>query len=375
VTLGDFLGDLDLSALQDRLAGATDADVARAMQRPVVAEADIPVLFSRAADSQLECLASRSRALTRRRFGKVVTLYAPIYVSNECVNSCRYCGFGHDLRVPRSTLSAQRVWEEASLLRAKGFRHILLVSGESRQHAGVDYLAEVVRGLRESFDAISIEIYPLDEAEYRVLERAGVDGVTMYQETYDQDRYRACHPAGPKRNFEYRLEALDRAGRAGFRSLGIGALLGLADWRMDATLLVLHGRYLSRRHWQSRLAVSFPRLREAAAGYRCEYPVADRDLVHMVCAARVALPDAELVMSTREPAGFRDRLIPLGITRMSAGSSTTPGGYANPAATGEQFAVEDSRSPAEVARAIAAHGYEPVWKDADRHLASWNSRN
>jgi 2-iminoacetate synthase len=368
VSFADFMRGVDRAALRDRLAATSAADVERALRHPSLADDEVPALFSPAADAHLEEMAQRSRALTQRRFGRVMVLYAPLYLSNECVNRCIYCGFSQQLEIPRATLTLAQALEQAELLHADGFRHLLLVTGESRRHVGMDYLVELIRRLAQRFDAISIEIQPLSEEEYRALAREGLDGLTLYQEAYDPVRYGECHLAGPKRSFRNRLETIERGGRAGLRSLGIGALLGLDDWRLEATLLALHGRYLTRRFWRSRIAVSFPRIRDAAACYHPTHLVTDRDMVHMICAMRLILPDAELVLSTREPARLRDRLIPLGVTRMSAGSRTSPGGYGVPAPTGEQFEIEDARSPAEVSRAIAAQGYEPVWKDLDRRM-------
>jgi len=370
VSFADLLRGVDRTALRARLASTTAAEVESALRRPSLADREVAALFSPAADAHLEAMAQRSCALTQRRFGKVVVLYAPLYLSNECVNRCIYCGFSGELAIPRTTLTPAQALAQAELLRAEGFRHILLVSGESRRHVGMDYLVEVVRGLRPRFDSISIEIHPLDEEEYRALALEGVDGLALYQEAYYPDRYLECHPAGPKRSYRNRLDAIERGGRSGLRSLGIGALLGLDDWRLEATLLALHGRHLARRFWQSRVAVSFPRIRDAASCYHPDHLVTDRDLAHTICALRLALPDAELVLSTREPPRLRDRLVPLGITRMSAGSRTSPGGYGAPAADheGAQFEIEDLRSPAEVSRAVAALGYEPVWKDFDRRL-------
>ncbi len=365
----EIYSQLDLAALRGLLAGATAADVERALGREHPGERDLAALFSPAAAPFIETLARRSAAITERRFGRVIQLYVPLYLSNECVNRCAYCGFSHELDIPRVTLTPDQALVEARRLHAQGFRHILLVSGEDRRHVGLEYLAQIVGRLNELFDAIAIEIQPLKEEEYRRLAEAGVDGLALYQETYDEPSYRRLHPAGPKRDFRRRLEAIEAGGRAGLRTLGIGALLGLHDWRFEALLLALHGRWLARRFWRSRVAISFPRIRGNAHDYNPEHQPNDADLVQMICAMRLALPDAELVMSTREPARLRDAMIGLGITRTSAGSKTNPGGDSFNEASGEQFIISDERGPAEVAAAIAAKGFEPVWKDFDRGLA------
>ncbi|MCE5228707.1 2-iminoacetate synthase ThiH [bacterium] len=361
------------NAIRERVKNANAADVERALGREHLEIADFAALVSPAAAPYIEEIARRSAAITERRFGRVIQLYAPLYVSNECVNKCVYCGFSHEVGIPRLTLTIEQAIAEADAIASLGFRHILLVSGEDRRYVTVPYLTEIVRNLNNKFAAISIEIQPMSEDEYRELVAAGVDGLAIYQETYDEALYKTLHPAGPKRNYKNRLDAIEAGGRAGMHSLGIGALLGLGDWRNEAVMVAMHGRYLARKFWRSRVAVSFPRIRGSAHKFQPKSLPTDADLVQMICAMRLALPDAELVMSTRENARLRDSLIGLGITRTSAGSKTNPGGYEMDEASGpkggEQFAVSDPRKPAEVAAAIAAKGYEPVWKDFDRTLA------
>jgi 2-iminoacetate synthase len=293
-------------------------------------------------------------------------LYAPIYVSNECVNRCVYCGFAHELTIPRRTLSSLEAIIEAGHLRAEGFRHLLLVSGEAPRIITVDYLVEVANALRSRCDSLSLEVGTFERSGYEKLVDAGIDGLTLYQETYQPEVYRRVHLAGPKCRFERRLQAMQAAGEAGFRSLGVGALLGLAPWRPEAYALAQHARRLTRQFWRSRIAVSFPRIRQNAGGRQAVYPVSDRDLVQMVCVMRLALPDAELVLSTREPATLRDHVMGLGITRMSAGSRTNPGGYEQPDNSGEQFSIVDARSPSEFVKVLVERGLDPVWKDFDR---------
>lgn len=364
-TLRAFLQDAPY-----RMEGASTAAVAALLDRPAPADAELPALFAPAADPLLEELAARAAALTRRRFGRTIQLYAPLYLSNACVNRCAYCGFSRERDIPRITLGREELRAEAARLAASGFRHVLLVSGEDRTALGPARLEQTLAELGRTFASISLEVYPMREDEYRRMAAAGADGVALYQEVYDPELYRRHHPAGPKSSWSGRLAAIEEAGRAGLRTLGIGALLGLGEWRAEAAALALHGRYLTRRFWRSRIAVSFPRLRPVPGGYAPPRLPSERDLVHMLCATRLLLPDAEIVLSTREPAPLRDRLLALGVTRISAGSRTAPGGYANNDISGAgQFAPEDVRSPAEVAAAIAASGFEPVWKDQDRALA------
>lgn len=356
------------------LENATRAEVEGALERESLDEADIAALLSPAAAPYLEIMARKAQALTRQRFGRIMQLYAPLYLSNECVNRCTYCGFAHGLDIPRVTLGVASARAEAERVRSQGFRHLLLVAGEAPRTVDVAYLEAIAAELRPRFDSLSIEVGSFDLDGYRRLAAAGIDGLTLYQETYQEDVYRHVHPAGPKHDFARRLRAIEDGGVAGFRTLGIGALLGLAPWRQDALALALHGRALTQRFWRSRLAVSFPRMRGNASGRAPEHPVEDRELVHMICVMRLALPDAELVLSTREPARLRDHLMGIGITRMSAGSRTNPGGYGEAQDSGEQFTVEDARTPAEMVEVLVARGFEPVWKDFDRGFVCTEAR-
>jgi 2-iminoacetate synthase len=369
--MSDFLEmyhTIQHNAIREMMRCVTRFDVERVLSKAMhgdIIEEFLP-LFSPAADDYLEKMARVSYAITRRRFGNIIQLYAPLYISNECSNSCLYCGFNIHNSIKRTTLSPEETLKEADILYREGFRHILLVSGEHRAKLPVDALAAIALRIHGIFSSVSIEVYPMKEEEYSLMAASGVDGLTLYQETYDRDVYAAVHPAGPKRDFDWRLLAPDRGGRAGLRKIGIGALLGLADWRLDGFFTALHARYLTETYWRSQIQVSFPRLRHAEGDFATPHPVSDRDLVHLICAMRIILPDAGLVLSTREPATLRDHLMPLGITMMSAGSRTEPGGYSNPEGAGKQFEIEDRRSPDEVVKTIAARGFDPVWKDWDR---------
>jgi 2-iminoacetate synthase len=343
----------------------TAEDVRRALQAPIRRFDDFLALLAPSAADFMEEMAQAAHRLTVRRFGRTIQMFAPIYMSNECTNACAYCGFNRHNRIVRATLGADEVVDEAKVLHRQGFRHILLLTGESPQYAPVDYLIGVARKLQRIFASISIEIYPLSTDDYRRLILNGVDGLTIFQETYNLRQYAKFHPSGPKHNYRWRLETPDRGGRAGFRRLNIGALLGLCDWRVEGAFLGLHADYLVHRYWQSSVSISFPRLRPAAGGFQPPFPVRDAHMVQLMCALRLWLPDAGLVLSTREPATLRDNLLPLGITQMSAGSKTAPGGYAAKEKAESQFEVCDLRSPKEVADMIAGRGYEPVWKDWD----------
>ena len=358
---------------------------------------DFSQLISPAARELLEPLSTRSQQLTQQRFGKVIRLFAPLYLSNECINNCKYCGFSRDNPILRVTLSEQEVLREARALLEQGFRNILLVSGEHPKFVSTGYLADCVRVLHEEVPSISLEVGPMETEEYRPLAQAGADGLVVYQETYDRAVYADMHTSGPKRNFEWRLETAERAYAAGFRRLGIGALFGLSDWRLEAISVAAHADYLLRNCWKAQVTISLPRLRPCAGEFQPLTHMTDRELVQLVCAFRLMFPDAGLVLSTREPANLRDGLIPLGITLISAGSHTEPGGYtgagkekihhtergrivelgasewaaAGPEvhATG-QFDIADDRSPLEIAGLIRRLGYEPVWKDWDAALSA-----
>ncbi len=360
--------------------------------------ADFPHLISPAAGGLLESLGRRAHVLTQQRFGKVIRLFAPLYLSNECVNNCTYCGFSRDNPILRVTLTVDEVVREARALQNQGFRNLLLVSGEHPKFVSNHYLKDCLAALHPEWPGLSLEISPMETDDYRPLVAAGADGLVVYQETYDRAVYADLHTAGPKRDFDWRLETPERAYAAGFRRLGIGALYGLGDWRAEAIGVAAHAEYLLRHCWKASLTISLPRLRPCAGEFQPLTHLADRELVQLVCAFRLLFPDVGLVLSTREPAKLRDGLIPLGITLMSAGSHTEPGGYTGAgqehlhrtergrivelgasewaAANGNgrhatgQFHIADERPAQEVAAHIRRLGYEPVWKDWDAALTA-----
>jgi 2-iminoacetate synthase len=362
----DVLKQYEGPEIRKAMDSCTRADVEAALAAPEPLALDHLVsLLSPAAGELIEDMAQRAHNLTQQRFGKTVSLFAPVYLSNECINRCVYCGFNANNKVERLSLTPDQAVEEGRLLHAMGFRNLLLVSGEAPHIVSTAYMADVVDRLRPLFPSVSIEIYPMETAAYAELIAHGVDGLVVFQETYDEELYATLHPAGRKRDFRWRLETPDRGGEAGFRRLGLGALLGLADWRVESFFLGLHARYLMHRYWKSSTAISFPRIQPAAGGFQPLQVVSDFDMVQMLTALRLFLPDTGMVLSTREAPEFRDNLIPLGITSMSAGSKTEPGGYAHEKEAGAQFEIADPRSPQAVAKVIAAQGYEPVWKDWD----------
>lgn len=358
---------VDLGRLRALVDSASDADVARALARPKRTLDDFAVLLSARAASRLEELAAAAHKATVQRFGRTIHLFAPLYLSNECVSTCTYCGFSAGNEIARRTLSVEEVVAEGRALWERGFRHVLLVSGEHARIVSKDYLVACVRALAPMFPSISVEVQVWDEATYRRLVEAGGDGLVVYQETYSRSTYSAVHLKGKKRNYDWRLAACDRGASAGMRRLGVGALLGLHDdWRTEALAVAAHASALMRRWWRAEVTVSLPRLRPAAGGFEPRDPVDDPAFVQLLCALRLALPDVGVVMSTREPAGLRDALLRLGVTHMSAGSHTEPGGYAAPSDAEPQFSVADTRTPAELAAVLRAAGYDPVWKDWER---------
>ena len=360
-------------------------DTSEATVRKVVAKGraenlrEFAALISPAATPHLEAMARRSHEITQRNFGRVIRLFAPIYLSNECVNICKYCGFSRNNEIPRITLPVSQVVEETRKLAGQGFRSLLIVAGEHPKYVSNGYVVEVVRQCLPLMPSLAIELGPLDTEGYRPIVEAGCEGLVVYQETYHKETYTDLHTAGPKKHFHRRMDTPERAYHAGFRRLGIGALLGLHDWRYEALAVAAHARHLLQRCWRAQLTISLPRMRPAAGGFQPDpaHAASDRELTQLICAFRWLLPHVGIVLSTREPATLRDGLIPLGVTNMSAGSSTEPGGYSHFDETqwtpteeqpGEQFHIADERPPKAVADAIRAKGYEPVWKDFDQTL-------
>ncbi len=340
----------------------TDADVRRAINRDRLTALDYLTLLSPRAEAYLEEIARKAHRLTVQHFGRVILLFTPIYVANYCSNQCLYCGFKATNRLERKKLTPAEVEEEARIIAATGLKHILLLTGESRSKSPVSYIRECVEILKKYFASIGIEVYPLEEEEYRELVDAGVDGFCMYQEVYDEEVYARLHPAGPKRNYRYRLEAPERACRAGMRTVNIGALLGLHEWRTEAFFTGLHADYLQRAYPEVEISISPPRMRPELGGFEPPVKVTDRNLVQYILAFRLFMPRGGVTISSRERAELRDHLVRLGVTKMSAGSNTAVGGRSHPEAVG-QFEISDGRSVAEMAAMIYSRGYQPVYKD------------
>jgi len=386
-------------AVKAGIYSKTARDVERALGKSQRDLEDFKALISPAAAVYLEEMAQQSHRRTQKRFGKVIQLYIPLYLSNECQNICTYCGFSYENKLRRRTLGAGELLREVAAIKEMGYEHVLLVSGEANQTVGVDYFIKALEVVGPHFAQVSMEVQPLDEPEYVQLIEHGLNAVLVYQETYHREDYRLHHPKGKKSNFGYRLETPDRLGRAGIHKMGLGVLIGLEDWRTDSWFTALHLRYLEKSYWKTKYSLSFPRLRPFAqsrggeiggqsrgdesgaqsrggehfrsdegGGLAPKVVMSDRELIQLICAYRLLDEEVELSLSTRESPVFRDHAIRLGVTSLSAGSRTNPGGYVVDPESLEQFEIHDDRSPAKIVAMIREQGYEPVWKDWDRVL-------
>ncbi|TVZ26356.1 2-iminoacetate synthase [Gillisia sp. Hel_I_86] len=350
------------------ISSKTEADVRLALQKQKRSLEDFKAFISPAARPFLEEMAQQSRAITKKRFGNTMQMYAPLYLSNECQNICTYCGFSMTNKIPRKTLTDAEIIREAEFLKAKGYEHILLVTGEANRTVGIDYMCNAVQLLKEYFSNISIEIQPLNQDEYEKLIEKGLYATLVYQETYHRETYKLHHPRGKKSNFDYRLETADRLGRAGIHKIGIGALFGLEDWRADSFFTALHLKHLQKAYWKTKYSISFPRLRPFSGGLEPKIEMTDPDLLQVICAYRLLDEEVELSISTREREIFRDHIVHLGITSMSAESKTNPGGYVVAPESLEQFEISDERSTEIITQMLSKNGIEPVWKDWEK---SW----
>ncbi len=370
MTFNEYHARFDWDEIQHRIYSKTLSDVDRALSKksPLDLE-DFMALISEAALPRLEEMAQKSRALTLKRFGNTMQMYIPLYLSNECSNCCTYCGFSHlNKELERRTLNDLEILSEIKVIKQNPFEHLLLVTGEDARKSGFEYLRHAVRLCKPYFKHLSVEVQPMSVEEYAALADEGVSAVMVYQETYHRENYRKYHLAGKKSIFSYRADTPDRVCEAGIRKCGIGCLIGLEDWRTDSFFTALHLRYLEKKYWKTRFSISFPRLRPHAGLEDRKNIQTDRELIQLICAYRLFDPDAELSLSTRESPRFRDHAIRLGITSVSAGSRTDPGGYSLSKTELPQFVINDDRTPEEVGKVIRESGYEVVWKDWDPSL-------
>ncbi|WP_313514636.1 2-iminoacetate synthase ThiH [Sphingobacterium sp.] len=375
----ETLNQYDWKEIQNKLQNCKTSDVEASLNRPKKSIMDFLNLISPAAEPFLEPMAQLSNQLTQQRFGKTIQLYAPLYLSNECQNICTYCGFSMDNKIKRRTLSNAEIILEAMALKEMGINHVLLVSGEANKTVEIQYFLNAISLLKPFFSNISIEVQPLSQEEYAMLHQAGVHSVLVYQETYHEEVYKIYHPKGKKSNFNFRLETPDRIGSAGIHKIGLGVLLGLEDWRIDSFFNAVHLNYLQQRYWKTKYSVSFPRLRPAEGIIEPNFIMEDRHLLQLICAYRIWNPDLEISISTRESENFRNHIIALGATSMSAASKTNPGGYVVDPQSLEQFEISDERSMEEIKNRIKAKGYDPIMKDWDscfsEHFSNSNSKH
>lgn len=344
-------------------ATVTPAEVQAALAGDRLTERDLLILLSPVAAPFLEAMARKAQQLTIQNFGKIIFLFTPLYLSNYCENQCAYCGFSSDNEFIRKKLTGPELAVAAEEIASQDIKHILILTGESREHTPPAYLKDCVKVLNNYFSSISLEVYPLAGEEYGELIAAGVDGLTIYQEVYDEQVYAQVHLAGPKRDYRFRLEAPERGCRAGMRTVTIGPLLGLTDWRREVFFAGIHAAYLQNKYWDVEVNLSFPRLRPYRGGFTCQTPVDDQTFVQIILASRLFLPRAGLTISTRESAELRDHILPLGATKMSAWSSTEVGGRRQGKKGAGQFEIADRRDVGEMKEMLLNKGYQPIFKD------------
>lgn len=341
----------------------TEQKIQKILQKEKLTVEDFLVLISPQAESFLEEMAQKAHQLTTQNFGKEIGLYTPMYLANYCVNQCRYCGFNANNKIPRQKMSLAEVEKEARFIAETGLQHLLILTGDSRVESSVEYILDCVKVLKKYFSSIAIEIYALTEDEYRQMAEAGVDGLTIYQEVYDEKVYDFVHPAGPKKDYQFRLNAPERGARAGLRFLNIGTLLGLHDWRSEVFFCGLHADYLQQKFPDTEVNFSIPRIRPHAGEFQPAVVVSDQNVVQLILAMRLFLPRLGINISTRESAEFRENVLPLGVTKMSAGSTTAVGGHTNTEQSVGQFEISDERTVAEIKTMLLKKGYQPVLKN------------
>ena len=366
-----FFGEFDPQRARELAAlskSATPQDVERVLKcGHAKTFEEFAALISPAADAHIETMAALSATITQRNFGRAIRMFVPLYLSNVCVNNCVYCGFARRHKIARKTLTPSEVSAEAEAAHAMGFRSILLVAGESPQLIESGYMEECVEICAKKFPSISVEIAPSPANVYAKLAARGCEGLTVFQETYDVGLYKTMHPSGPKADFKWRLATPERSAQGHMRSLGLGPLFGLGDWRFEIMAVAMHAKFLYKNAPKCRINISLPRMRPAESGFipQVGHVPSDKELVKILCALRLFMQHLGIVVSTREPRRLRDGLVGIGTTQMSAASSTKPGGYAVPDEAGAQFEIDDNRSVKEIADMITAKGYDPVWKDFD----------
>lgn len=366
MTFSEHLSQSPISELVISSLSVSRSEVEAVLCKQQWSSKDLPVLLSPAAKHYLEDMAAHAHRLTVQRFGYAMQLFIPMYISNECHNTCTYCGFSQQYTYPRKTLSFDEVKHEALILKEKGFDHILILTGEAPKTVDATYISNAIREIKPYFSSIGIEVQPFSQSEYEQLIGAGTDSLSLYQESYHRETYAKYHLYGKKRLFDHRLNATEEGAKAGFYRINLGALLGLYDFRFEALALASHLDYLQKKYWKTKYGVSFPRIKEMVGGiFDARYPVDDATFVQLICAFRMAYPDLSITLSTREESVLRDHIVPLGITTMSAESDTSPGGYSHQNEE-KQFEISDDRSLEDIKMMLKQKGYDPVMKDWDK---------
>lgn len=341
---------------------ATDSQIQNTISKTKLTAEDFLLLLSPKTELFLEQMAQKAHRLTIQHFGKTILLYTPLYLANYCINQCLYCGFNTKNKLKRRQLSLEEVETEAKAIAATGLKHILILTGDAKNISTVDYIQNCVKILKKYFNSIAIEIYAIEENEYAQLINAGVDTLTIYQETYNESLYDDIHLKGPKKDYLFRLDAPERACKAKIRGVNIGALLGLDEWRKEAFITGMHANYLQNKYPDVEVSISLPRLRPHLGGFQPNSIISEKNMVQFMLAFRLFMPRAGITISTRESAEFRNNVVKLGVTKMSAGSSTAVGGHT----TGEhdgQFEISDERNVAQMREALIKLGYQPIFKD------------
>ena len=362
----DVLSKYDVDKFKELVDSKTDKDIELALAKQGAHTIDdfAALISERARTHYLDVMVQMSMQLTRKRFGRCINMYLPLYLTNLCSNKCAYCGFSVANKFKRVVLTLEEIEEELQAMNKMGYTNILLVSGENSHKAGMPYFEQVLPLAKNYADYLQMEVQPLETDEYARLKELGLDAVSVYQETYPPEYYKKVHLAGKKADMRFRMETPDRLGQAGIDKVGMGALLGLYDWKVDLVATAMHVLYMRDKYWKTNLSISFPRLRPAQGGFEPHSPVSDAKLLQIICAWRIFDNELDLTISTRESAQFRDLILPVGITALSAGSSTEPGGYAHKGQNLEQWTVNDARPVDEVVKVMEESGFDAVFHNA-----------
>jgi 2-iminoacetate synthase len=360
----EYFKSIDVEKIIEKSKSVTSLEIEKVLSKDRYSVLDLPYLISGEMQDSLEVIANKANKITKQRFGNIIQVYIPLYISNYCSNKCIYCGFNVENSTPRITLSLKEVLKEAAVLKSKGYEHILLLTGEAPGEVSIAYLADIIKALKQNFASVGLEVYPCDERAYKQLYSAGANSLTIYQETYHRGYYAKYHLSGKKRDYDWRLDTPDRAGRANFYNINIGALFGLYEWKYEVISLAYHLEYLQKKYWQTKFSVSVPRIQKMVSEFGAPFPVTDQILAQIICVFRLLFPDLGITLSTRESAELRDNLLRLGVTNISSESGTSPGCYSGSNAE-KQFEVADTRPLSEIITKLDSLGYDVAMKDWD----------